>query len=165
MRSKLGLTGELAPEALREDDWLLVEDLLQLLAAERTDYTIFWRRLSQSMAAGWWDDPGATDAWQSVDDLFLDRARWQAWRQRYRERVGAADPLALGQAMLHTNPKFVLRNHLAEVAIRQAREGDFSEINRLLDLLHSPFDEHPGMQAYAGFPPDWAGQLEISCSS
>ena len=165
MRSKLGLTGDLAPEDLREADWTLVEDLLQLLATERTDYTIFWRRLSQSMAAGWWDDPGATDAWQSVDDLFLDRARWQAWRQRYRERVGAADPLALGQAMLHTNPKFVLRNHLAEVAIRQAREGDFSEINRLLDLLHSPFDEHPGMQAYAGFPPDWAGQLEISCSS
>lgn len=165
MRSKLGLTGDLAPEDLRETDWTLVEDLLQLLATERTDYTIFWRRLSQSMAAGWWDDPGATDAWQSVDDLFLDRARWQAWRQRYRERVGAADPLALGQAMLHTNPKFVLRNHLAEVAIRQAREGDFSEIDRLLDLLHSPFDEHPGMQAYAGFPPDWAGQLEISCSS
>ena len=84
---------------------------------------------------------------------------------RYRARVAGADQQALGQGMLRTNPQFVLRNHLAETAIRQAREGDFSEINRLLHLLQSPFDEHPGMQAYAGFPPDWASQLEISCSS
>jgi uncharacterized protein YdiU (UPF0061 family) len=67
--------------------------------------------------------------------------------------------------MLRTNPKFVLRNHLAEVAIRQAQAGDYSEIDRLLYLLHSPFDEHPGMDAWADFPPDWASQLHISCSS
>jgi len=137
--------------------------LLQLLASERTDYTIFWRRLSQAMASGGWDS--AAEAWQAMDDLFLDRPRWQAWRARYRSRVGDAPPQDLGQAMLHTNPKFVLRNHLAETAIRQAREGDFSEIDRLMHLLQSPFDEHPGMDAYAGFPPDWAEQLAISCSS
>ena len=67
--------------------------------------------------------------------------------------------------MLRTNPKFVLRNHLAETAIRQAREGDYSEIDLLMQLLQTPFDEHPGLEAYAGFPPDWASQLEISCSS
>ena len=160
MRAKLGLTGALATEALREADWALVEDLLQLMASERTDYTIFWRRLSQAMASGW---EGA--AWSAVQDLFLDRARWQAWLARYRARVGPADPRPLGQAMLRTNPKFVLRNHLAEVAIRQAQADDFAEIDRLLHLLQSPFDEHPGMDAWADFPPDWAGQLEISCSS
>ena len=165
MRAKLGLTGKRAPEALREDDWLLVEDLLQLLAAERTDYTIFWRRLSQAMAAGDWTLDAAGSAWQAVEDLFVDRARWQAWRERYRQRVGDAPPAALGTAMLGTNPKFVLRNHLAEIAIRQARDGDFSEIDRLLHLLHTPFDEHPDMEGHAGFPPDWAGHLEISCSS
>jgi uncharacterized protein YdiU (UPF0061 family) len=165
MRAKLGLTGALATEALREDDWTLVEDLLQLLASERVDYTIFWRRLSQAMAAGDWASDSAGVAWQAVQDLFLDRARWQAWRERYRQRVGDAPPQTLGTAMLRTNPKFVLRNHLAEIAIRQARAGDFSEIDRLLHLLHSPFDEHPDMQRYAGFPPDWASQLEISCSS
>ena len=165
MRAKLGLTGALATEALREDDWTLVEDLLQLLASERVDYTIFWRRLSQAMAAGDWASDSAGVAWQAVQDLFLDRARWQAWRERYRQRAGDAPPAALGAGMLRTNPKFVLRNHLAETAIRQARDGNFSEIDRLLHLLHTPFDEHPDMEGHAGFPPDWAGQLEISCSS
>ena len=165
MRAKLGLTGALAPEQLREADWTLVEDLLQLLASERVDYTIFWRRLSQAMAAGDGASDSAGVAWQAVQDLFLDRARWQAWRDRYRQRVGDAPPQTLGATMLRTNPKFVLRNHLAEMAIRQAREGDFSEIDRLLHVLHTPFDEHPDMEGHAGFPPDWAGQLEISCSS
>jgi uncharacterized protein YdiU (UPF0061 family) len=54
---------------------------------------------------------------------------------------------------------------LAEIAIRQAKAGDFSEIDTLHNLLKSPFDEHPGFEAYADLPPDWAGQLEISCSS
>ena len=164
MRAKLGLTGMLAPEALREADWALVEDLLQLLASERVDYTIFWRRLSQAMADGGWDSPSAS-SWQAVEDLFLDRPRWQAWRARYRERVGHSAPGALGHTMLRTNPKYVLRNHLAETAIRQAREGDFGEIDRLLQLLQKPFDEHPAHEDCAGFPPDWAGTLEISCSS
>ncbi|PUE08749.1 hypothetical protein B9Z51_07325 [Limnohabitans sp. T6-5] len=158
MRAKLGLTGDLATESAREADWSLVEDLLQLLASERVDYTHFWRQLSQAMAAGWPD-------MQGMQDLFLDRPRWQAWLARYRARVGAAPSQALGLAMLRVNPKFVLRNHLAEIAIRQAQNGDFSEIETLHNLLQSPFDEHPGLEAYADLPPDWAGQLEISCSS
>ena len=59
----------------------------------------------------------------------------------------------------------MLRNHLAEIAIQRAREGDYAEIDRLLHLLHAPFDEHPEHEDCSGFPPDWAGQLEISCSS
>ena len=165
MRAKLGLTGELAPDARRYEDWTLVEDLLQLLASERVDYTIFWRRLSQAMA----QDEGhwalQSPHWQAVSDLLLDRPALQAWLQRYRERTGHAHPRQLGLAMLRTNPKYVLRNHLAEIAIRQAREGDYSEIELLMGLLQAPFDEHTEHEAYAGFPPDWAGQLEISCSS
>ncbi len=161
MRAKLGLTGALAPESERDKDWQLVEDLLQLLAAERVDYTLFWRRLSQALASGGAD----LDA---VQDLFIDRARWQAWLKRYVQRLNllpGTDLAQVGQSMLRTNPKFVLRNHLAEIAIRQAKLGDFSEIATLQDLLHSPFDEHPGFEAYAAQPPDWASQLEISCSS
>jgi uncharacterized protein YdiU (UPF0061 family) len=107
----------------------------------------------------------ASEAWQSMDDLFIDRARWQAWLVRYAERTDLAQWPAMGQQMLRTNPKFVLRNHLAEIAIRQAQAGDFSEIETLHMLLKSPFDEHPGFEAHAALPPDWAGQLEISCSS
>jgi uncharacterized protein YdiU (UPF0061 family) len=165
MRAKLGLQGELADDSLREVDWALVEDLLQLLASERVDYTIFWRRLSQAMAhepGTWaWDAPH----WQALVDLLLDRPRLQAWLQRYRERVGTARAEPLGQRMLQTNPKYVLRNHLAEIAIRQAREGDYSEVQRLATLLQTPFDEHPQHEDCAGFAPDWASELEISCSS
>ena len=194
MRAKLGLNGEQATEALREADWTLIEDLLQLLASERVDYTIFWRRLSVAMASGWAEDvdchaalavtdsnhappsPAVTAsearqstaphaAWQAVQDLFLDRARWQTWLQRYRQRVGEANPQLLGAQMLSTNPKYVLRNHLAEVAIQRARDGDYTEIDRLLQLLHAPFDEHPEHEDCADFPPHWASQLAISCSS
>mgnify|MGYP000328923899 CR=1 FL=1 len=98
-------------------------------------------------------------------DLFLDRARWQAWCDRYLARLGQADLAQVGQVMLRSNPKFVLRNHLAEIAIRQAQLGNFAEMDTLHILLKSPFDEHPGFEAYADLPPDWASQLEISCSS
>jgi uncharacterized protein YdiU (UPF0061 family) len=68
--------------------------------------------------------------------------------------------------MDRVNPKFVLRNHLAESAIRLAQRGDFSEVQRLLAVLQQPFDEHPNAPAaYAALPPDWAHQLEVSCSS
>jgi len=104
-------------------------------------------------------------AWQAVSDLFLDRAGWQVWQARYLQRVAPADPAELGRTMLRTNPKYVLRNHLAETAIRRAREGDYSEVERLARILRTPFDEQPEHEACAGFPPDWASQLEISCSS
>ena len=67
--------------------------------------------------------------------------------------------------MLRTNPKYVLRNHLAELAIRQAKLKDFSEVEALLALLGAPFDEHPAHEGKAGFPPDWAQHIQISCSS
>ena len=68
-------------------------------------------------------------------------------------------------AMNRVNPKFILRNHLAEVAIRQAREGDYGEVGRLLKVLQRPYDEQPEHSAYADFPPVWANQIEVSCSS
>ena len=67
--------------------------------------------------------------------------------------------------MHSVNPLYVLRNHMAETAIKLARAGDFSEVQRLHQLLQSPFDEQPGAAAYAGFPPDWAQAIEVSCSS
>ena len=67
--------------------------------------------------------------------------------------------------MNRVNPKYVLRNHLAEVAIRQAQAGDFTETQRLLKVLERPFDEQPEHAAYADFPPDWAQTIEVSCSS
>jgi len=67
--------------------------------------------------------------------------------------------------MLRSNPKFVLRNHLGQQAIEASQQKDNSGVATLLALLESPFEEHPGADAYAGFPPDWASTIEISCSS
>ncbi|MBP8149766.1 MAG: YdiU family protein [Limnohabitans sp.] len=165
MRAKLGLVGDLAPESEREADWTLVEELMQLMAAEKVDFTVFWRQLSQAVVQQSKASTLTDAGWSAVTDLALDRPRLLAWLAGYTKRAGQSHFAAMGQAMLQSNPKFVLRNHLAEIAIRQAQAGDFSEIDTLHNLLKSPFDEHPGFAAYADLPPDWAGQLEISCSS
>jgi uncharacterized protein YdiU (UPF0061 family) len=99
-----------------------------------------------------------------VRDLFLDRQGFDGWLRLYEGRL-PADRQAAAIAMLATNPKYVLRNHLAELAIRQAKLKDFSEVETLLGLLAAPFDEHPAHEDKAGFPPEWASQIEISCSS
>lgn len=149
MRAKLGLAGE------RPGDRELVEGILTLLAAGRVDYPVFWRRLSHFVGGA---DPA------TVRDLFPDRAGFDAWAAQYEARL-PADRAAAAAAMLRTNPKYVLRNHLCELAIRQAKLGDFSGVEELLGLVQSPFDEHPAHEAKAGFPPDWASHIEISCSS
>jgi uncharacterized protein YdiU (UPF0061 family) len=63
------------------------------------------------------------------------------------------------------NPKYVLRNYLAQIAIEKAQNKDFSEIATLLSVLEKPFDEQPEHAKYADLPPDWASELEVSCSS
>jgi len=150
MRAKLGLA------TAHEGDRELIETIQKLMAAGAVDHTIFWRRLSHAVAGG---------DFEPVRDLFADRAGLDAWLATYTPRL-AHEPA--GQAaglMLRTNPKYVLRNHLGEQAIRQAKLGDFSGVSTLLALLQAPFDEHPGHDDYAGFPPDWASTIEISCSS
>ncbi|PXW97990.1 uncharacterized protein YdiU (UPF0061 family) [Sphaerotilus hippei] len=143
----------------RDEDGELINDALRLLAGERVDYTLFFRRLSDFGASA------TADA--ALADLFVDRDAWQAWAQRYRDRLAldAGDAAARRARLLAVNPKYVLRNHLAEQAIRQAQAGDFSEVQRLHRLLQHPFDEQPEHEADAGLPPDWASGLEISCSS
>ena len=67
--------------------------------------------------------------------------------------------------MNQTNPKYVLRNYLAQVAIEKAQNKDFTEVERLLAVLQRPYDEQPEHEQYAALPPDWASHLEVSCSS
>ena len=130
--------------------------LLVLLARAGTDYTIFWRRLSHSVGNG---------EVTPVRDLFLDAAGFDGWWLRYTQRIGTKSREQLAQVMLATNPKFVLRNHLAELAIQSAKKKDFTPIASLLAVLETPFDEHPDFEHFADFPPDWAHSIEISCSS
>ena len=87
------------------------------------------------------------------------------FRSRERLALESSDDAERGARMQRANPKFVLRNHLAQRAIERAQAGDFSETQRLLKVLERPFDEQPEHEADAGFPPDGAHTIEVSCSS
>jgi uncharacterized protein YdiU (UPF0061 family) len=130
------------------------------MAEDKADFSITFRRLSRFSSA-----PGARN--DELRDLFIDREAFDAWGDRYRDRLLREGSIDAERAlrMNRVNPKYVLRNHLAEVAIREARAGDFSEVQRLLAVLERPFDEQPEHEAYAGFPPEWAQTIEVSCSS
>lgn len=155
MRAKLGLAT--ADDTDRE----LMADLLGSMAENGVDYTIFFRRLGAFK-----QDAGASNA--ALRDLFVNREAFDGWAGRYRARLALenSNDAERKQRMNRINPKYVLRNHLAEIAIRKAAEQkDYSEIDRLLKLLSRPFDEQPDMESYADFPPEWAQQIHVSCSS
>jgi len=153
-REKLGLNTSV------EADESLLNALLDLMQSSRTDWTIFWRRLCDFDSR-----PEAPNA--PLRDLFLDRTAFDAWAAGYQARLQreASVDSARQTQMRRINPKYILRNHLAEQAIRAAHAGDFSEIETLHHLLARPYDEQPEFAAYAGFPPDWANTLSVSCSS
>ncbi|MDP3083970.1 MAG: YdiU family protein [Rubrivivax sp.] len=154
MRAKLGLA------SARDEDRDLVDDLLRRMAADRADFSITWRRLAAF-------DSAAGAANTALRDLFIEREAFDAWALRYAERlrVEASVDAERAPRMNRVNPKYVLRNHLAETAIERARAGDFTEVQRLQRVLERPFDEQPEHDADAAFPPAWAQQLEVSCSS
>ena len=152
-RAKLGLERELA------GDDALIDDLLALLARGGIDYSLFFRALCDF-------EPGTANA--PLRDLCPDRDAFEAWARRYAARL-AAEPHTAAQraaAMRAVNPKYVLRNYLAETAIRKAEdEADYREIETLRLVLARPFDEQPEFERYAAPPPDWGRTLAISCSS
>jgi uncharacterized protein YdiU (UPF0061 family) len=156
-RAKLGL---ITPQ---DDDGQLAVDLLKLMAPARVDFTILFRRLCDFRADRAPSDPANAP----VRDLFLDREAFDAWAQRYTARLQAESSVDAERAarMRRANPLYVLRNHMAETAIKRAQAGDYSEVQRLYQLLQKPFDEQAGCEADAAFPPDWAQGIEVSCSS
>jgi uncharacterized protein YdiU (UPF0061 family) len=154
LHAKLGL------ELFRDDDRLLFESMFALMHESHVDFTQFFRKLGQLQR-----DQPAHDA--PVRDLFLDRGAFDAWAAGYRARLQheTRSDDARRTAMNLVNPKYVLRNYLAQVAIEKAQNKDFSEVAKLLSILENPFDEQPQHEAYAALPPDWASHLEVSCSS
>lgn len=148
--AKLGLS------EVTENDRTLIDDTLKLLAREKVDFPIFWRRLSHLVLTR---EPDA------VRDLFVEREAFEHWLLSYSERLSQEDRASAAELMFKTNPKFVLRNHVGEQVIRAAKQKDFAPLQEVLALLENPYQEHPGFEALAGFPPDWAQHIEISCSS
>ena len=158
--AKLGLRTQ------QDDDGELAMDLLRLMAGGQVDFTITFRRLCDFRSEATPDGAPHPDN-APLRDLFLDRPAFDAWAQRYASRLRAEGSIDAERAarMRRVNPLYVLRNHMAEAAIRQAQRGDFSEVQRLHRLLQNPFEAQPGSEADADFPPDWAASIEVSCSS
>ncbi|MCC2955558.1 YdiU family protein [Massilia sp. IC2-477] len=155
LHAKLGLLDA------RDGDSALFDAMFQLLQANHADFTLFFRRLGELQLEG------SLESDAPLRDLFLDRAAFDAWAVQYRARLKAEDSRdELRRAAMHrTNPKYVLRNYLAQSAIEQAQNGDFGGVHKLLAILERPFDEQPENESYAALPPDWAAHLEVSCSS
>ncbi len=155
MRGKLGLL-----ERHAGDD-KLVTDLLNLMNSSRVDYTTFFRALGNFQQ----DTPIANG---TLRDFFLHRDVFDDWASRYRERLVAEKIQDVDRKvrMDQVNPKYVLRNHLAEHAIQLAtREQDYSEIDRLRELLCDPFTEQPEMDSYSRPAPEGSPSIIVSCSS
>ena len=166
---KLGLPPERqTPAALTElTSWMSA--WLGLMTQHKADFTRTWRGLShltQAMA----EDPRADLRTVARHHLPLTLATDPDALGALAQHAHwlAANGQGSGEAaavMLAKNPARVLRNHLAETAIRQAQAGDVQEVQRLQAALQNPFTDTEAWSQYAQDPPEWAKDLHISCSS
>ena len=167
---RANIAAKLGLHECRDEDVALMQDLHELMTAAEIDMTIFFRTLSDLAPA------------QRVPDMFAaafyDEAKrqqmmpsLQSWLARYAARL-ESDPQSVGQRrerMRAANPRYVLRNWLAQQAIDKANAGDESEIHALLDVMRKPYEDQPGRDRFAERRPDWArnraGCSMLSCSS
>jgi serine/tyrosine/threonine adenylyltransferase len=177
-------SGPTTPEAIQA----LVRDLHGLLYRAEMDYTLVHRALGELAGAGvsestpWVMQLGEGVLPAELAGSFYDDAKRDAeapelvaWLHRWRRAVetagGAAGrtPEATRAAMHGVNPKYVLRNWLAQEAIDLAEAGDLSRVHELLDALRRPYDDQPDYARFAARRPEWArhrvGCSMLSCSS
>ena len=172
MAEKLGLA------ALdREGDDRLLSDLFELLQQVETDMTLFFRLLATVPVANeGLEDPALVEPLRRAfytEEAFAPEqlARMAAWLRRHAARVRQDDRPAAErlQRMNRANPKYVLRNYLAQLAIDALEQGDASVMERLMAVLEHPYDEQPAHDELADRRPDWArnrpGCSALSCSS
>jgi uncharacterized protein YdiU (UPF0061 family) len=142
MRAKLGLA------RLEEGDDQLIGNLLALMIKARADYTLTFRGLAEP-----------DENWLALFGPVRDEAL--EWLARYRARRDG-EPRAMNQV----NPKYVLRNWVAETAIRAVEDrSDIATLDRIFNIVRAPFEKHDGDEAFAAPPPPSMCDLEVSCSS
>ena len=153
-RSKLGLQLE------QEGDIQLIERLLQAMNDSAVDFTNFFRGLGNIKK-----DALLTDILQRNE--FVDRDSIDQWFSDYLNRLQleVLSDQSRQEMMNRINPKFILRNHLAQTAIEKAQQDDFSEVTRLLQILSHPFDEQKDFESYSKPPPVDMQHIAVSCSS
>ena len=175
MAQKLGFN-QFEPQTDNE----LIKELLAVLQLAETDMTIFFRNLAlldvEDQSVEKMPDEEILeplmDAYYSPKDRSAESIqRTGNWLRLYRKRL-ASDGLGQEERrrrMNAVNPKYVLRNYLAQLAIDRSEEGDHTMVNDLLDLLRKPYDDQPGKEDFAKKRPEWArhkpGCSMLSCSS
>lgn len=154
MKARLGL------QSVDADDQRLVDQLHAILVEQRVDHNRFLRALAE------WQPGNAVSDRELL--AFVERPEaLQVWLQQYRLRARqevASEPIRR-QQMRSVNPRFILRNYMAEEVIREAHQGDYRPLHDLLPLLRHPGDVHPGFEHYAGPRPQWAESIYLTCSS
>ena len=153
-RQKLGLQID------QDEDIRLIERLLQAMHDSKVDFTYFFRQLAKVQQS---HDSQSI----SLRNHFIDQKTIDQWFSDYIKRLKLeySTDTERQKAMNLVNPKFILRNHLAQVAIDKAKQHDFSEIEILLKILSKPYDEQVEYDAYAMPPPPDIDRVEVSCSS
>ncbi len=163
LAAKFGLT------RIENQDDSLIETAFANLEFAETDFVLFFRALSN-----WSPDQ---DFLTTIAPAFYSepppalRDKWQAWSRLYGGRLeqDGRNASERGDLMKKTNPKYVLRNYLAQGAIQAAARGDLGVIERLLRVLERPYDDQPGEEDLAEKRPEWArsapGCSALSCSS
>jgi len=171
MAGKLGLVALDQPE-----DEALVNDLFEVLQRVETDMTLFFRLLASVPTDPAAEDPALVEPLRRAfysDDAFAPepRSRMAAWLRRHAARVrrDALPPEERRERMTRANPKYVLRNYLAQQAIDALAQGDASFMKRLMSVLEHPYDDQPEHDVLAERRPEWArrkpGCSALSCSS
>ncbi len=170
MRSRADVAAKLGLAECRDDDAELMNDLHALMHEAEVDMTIWFRGLAEiSMDAPALDPLRA--AIYDAEKMRRAEPAFVAWLERYARRVrqDGLDPQDRRARMNRVNPRFVLRNYLAQDVIDQAERGDTSGIRELLHVLRRPYDEQSGSERFAQRRPDWArnraGCSMLSCSS
>lgn len=163
-----------------EGDDLLVSDLWQVLTSSEIDQVIWFRTLSSvdvdAVVAGLLSDETLLglfeDAWYLPDEIVGETAAGiAAWLRRWAQRCidGGLETTIRVTQMNGLNPKYVLRNYLAQKVIDAATAGHTASIIEMLDVLRRPYEEQPGRERFAARRPDWARQRAgcsmLSCSS
>ncbi len=165
-------------------DGTLIEKLDQVLQLVETDMTLFYRSLGRIEIEGMSEEQiceRVTTEWvkNHLSEAYYDASQvsekillqTRDWMQLYLQRLirdGQRNEDRATQMDL-VNPIYVLRNYLAQQAIDLAEQGDYSEVNKLLQLLKDPYHVQPNREAYMQKRPEWArhraGCSMLSCSS
>jgi serine/tyrosine/threonine adenylyltransferase len=164
------IAGKLGLAECLDEDLDRMQALHELLHAAGVDMTIFFRCLADVSPVAPTIDP-LREAFYDAGKLRRFEPAFEAWLQRYagRVRIDRLSPADRRARMDAANPRYVLRNYLAQQAIDRAAAGDAQGIVDLLDVLRRPYADQPGAEAYDARRPDWArdrpGCSTLSCSS